>query len=168
MILTPRQRAMLYRLKAAVDLTRLIWERRHEFGWKGIAIRAFRRLASAFQATQLTDSARLRSAYPRPRRRAQFDVIYVVGFWPGTPKRYRVFNFAEALSAAGYTVHVMAFDQLDDIRRYRWRASVIVLFRAEYDQRSGVDEFIGYVREAGIRLVYDIGESRFGPPIADQ
>jgi glycosyltransferase involved in cell wall biosynthesis len=163
-----RRRAMLYRLKVALELIRQVWERRHQFGWKGIAIRAFRRLAGAFQAKQPTDSARFLSAYPRPGRRAQFDVIYVVGFWQGTPKRYRVFNLVEALSAAGYAVHVMAFDQLDDIRRYRWRTSVIVLFRAEYDRLSGVDELIGYARKAGIRLVYDIDDLVFDPAIADE
>jgi len=35
------------------------------------------------------------------------------------------------LGAAGYAVHVMDFDRLDDIRRHRWRASVLVLFRAK-------------------------------------
>jgi len=41
----------------------------------------------------------------------------------GTPKRYWVFNMAEALRAAGYAVHVMPFERLDDVRRYRWRAA---------------------------------------------
>jgi hypothetical protein len=35
--------------------------------------------------------------YIAPGRGAKFDVIYAIGFWPREPKRYRVYNMAEAL-----------------------------------------------------------------------
>jgi glycosyltransferase involved in cell wall biosynthesis len=74
---------------------------------------------------------------------------------------------AEGLGAAGYAVHVMDFDRLDDIRRHRWRASVLVLFRAEHDHLAGVAEILEYARSAGMRLVYDIDDLVFDPSYAD-
>jgi glycosyltransferase involved in cell wall biosynthesis len=94
-------------------------------------------------------------------------VIYAIGFWPGTPKRYRALNRAEELSAAGYAVHVMPFDDLDDIRRYRWRASAIVLFRAEYDPWSGIEETLAHARQSGARIVYDVDDLVFDPDRAE-
>ena len=168
MIVSPKTiiRAGLRRARAAIWLGRDAWERRHEFGWRGLAIRAVRRLTG----TRARDPAAIvkdLSAYGAPAPGAEFDVIYVIGFWPGTPKRYRVFNMAEGLGAAGYAVHAMDLDRLDDIRRYRWRATALVLFRAEYDRLVGVSEVLEYARGIGMRLVYDIDDLVFDPAYAD-
>jgi glycosyltransferase involved in cell wall biosynthesis len=159
-------RAGLRRARAAIRLGRDAWERRHEFGWRGLALRAVRRLTG----TRARDPAAIvkdLSPYGVPAPGAEFDVIYVIGFWPGTPKRYRVFNMAEGLGAAGYAVHVVDLDRLDDIRRYRWRATALVLFRAEYDSLVGVSEVLEYARSIGMRLVYDIDDLVFDPAFAD-
>src|SRR5262249_35746560 len=105
--------------------------------------------------------------YPTPPPGAELDVIYVIGFWLGTPKRYRVFNMAEGLTAAGYRVHVVDLDRLDDIRRDRLRATTLVFFRAEYDPLAGIPEMLAYARGAGMRLVYDIDDLAFDPAFAD-
>ena len=147
-------------------LARRAWEERQTLGWSGIAIRAARRLAAA-RPWRVGRSWQPLPGYVHPGRGAAFDVIYAVGFWPGEPKRYRVFNRAEELAAAGYAVHVMPFEQLDNIRRYRWHASVIVLFRAEYDELDGTEDVIAYARRSGARLVYDIDDLVFDPDIAD-
>jgi glycosyltransferase involved in cell wall biosynthesis len=159
-------RAGLRRVRAVIWLGRDAWERRQEFGWRGLALRAWRRLTG----TRPRDPDAIvkdLSAYGVPAAGAEFDVIYVIGFWPGTPKRYRVLNMAEGLGAAGYAVHVMDLDCLDDIRRYRWRATALVLFRAEYDRLVGVPDVLDYARDAGMRLVYDIDDLVFDPAFAD-
>jgi glycosyltransferase involved in cell wall biosynthesis len=165
--------APLRRMRGALRLARQAWGRRRQLGWAGIAVHAYRRLTSEAAAAG-PRPADPRPADPRPLNQARppdgsvFDVIYAIGFWPGEPKRYRVFNRAEALRAAGYEVHVMPFDDLDDIRRYRWRASVLVLFRAEYDWLSGIKGVLVYARDAGIRLVYDIDDLVFDPAVTDR
>jgi glycosyltransferase involved in cell wall biosynthesis len=159
-------RAGLRRARAAIWLLQDAWERRHEFGWRGLAIRAVRRLTGT-RARNPDAVVKDLSAYGVPAPGAEFDVIYVIGFWPGTPKRYRVFNMVEGLGAAGYAVHVMDLDRLDDIRRYRWRATGLVLFRAEYDRLVGISEVLDYARGAGMRLVYDIDDLVFDPAFAD-
>src|SRR5437764_1350969 len=85
---------------------------------------------------------------------------------PRAPKRYRVFNIAESLAAAGYAVHVMDFDRIDNIRRYRWRATALVLFRAEYNRWTGISDVLRYARATGMRVVYDIDDLVFDPRFA--
>ena len=99
---------------------------------------------------------------------AHFDVIYAIGYWPGEPKRYRVFNMAEGLRASGYAVHVIPFDRIDDIRRQRWTAGTLVLFRAEYDLLVGVAEVLAYARASGIAVVYDIDDLLFEGGVVDR
>jgi glycosyltransferase involved in cell wall biosynthesis len=159
-------RGGLRRARAAIRLGRDAWDRRHVFGWRGLATRVVRRLTGS-RAQDPAAIVKDLSAYGAPGLGAQFDVIYVIGYWPGTPKRYRVFNMAEGLGAAGYAVHVMDVDRLDDIRRYRWRATALVLFRAEYDRLVGVSEVVEYARGVGMRLVYDIDDLVFDPAFAD-
>src|ERR1700730_16382334 len=162
----PIARAALRSARTAIRLGREGWERRHEFGWRGLATRAARRLAGARASDPEAVVKDLRG-YGMPAPGAGFDVIYAIGFWYGAPKRYRVLNMAEGLGAAGYAVHVMDFDRLDDIRRHRWRATALVLFRAEYDGLAGVTEILDYARGAGMRLVYDIDDLVFDPSFAD-
>jgi hypothetical protein len=47
----------------------------------------------------------------------------------------------------------MPFDRLGAIRRYRWQAAALVLFRAEYDPLAGIDEALEYARGAGMRII---------------
>src|SRR5207237_1849365 len=86
--------------------------------------------------------------------------------WRGAPKRYRVFNMAEGLRAAGYAVHALPFDRLDDIRHYCLTADALVLFRAEYDPLVGIDGVLRYARATWMRVVYDIDDLVFDPDIA--
>src|ERR1700719_2004548 len=163
----PIARAALRSARTAIRLGREGWERRHEFGWRGLAIRAARRLTGA-RANDPEAVVQDFRAYGMPAPGAEFDVIYAIGFWYGAPKRYRVFNMAEGLGAAGYVVHVMDFERLDDIRRHRWRARVLVLFRAEHDPLADVTEILDYARSVGMRLVYDIDDLVFDPSFADR
>jgi glycosyltransferase involved in cell wall biosynthesis len=152
-------RALLRRARAGYRL----FIHAREIGWRGAAVRAARRLTGA--AAPRSESAD--SETGRPRAGAAFDVIYAVGYWPGEPKRYRVFNVAEALRAAGYGVYVMPFERLDDIRHYRWTARVLVLFRAEYDRLVGIDEVLAYARQTGMRVVYDVDDLVFDAAVAE-
>jgi glycosyltransferase involved in cell wall biosynthesis len=77
-----------------------------------------------------------------------------------------VFNIAEGLREAGYAVHVLPFDRLDDIRRYGWTAHALVLFRAEYDPLVGIAGVLRYARATGMRVVYDIDDLVFDPGVA--
>ena len=167
MIVSPKRaiRAGLRRARSAIWLGREAWERRHEFGWRGLATRTARRLTGT-RARDPDAAVKNLSTYGVPAVGSEFDVIYAIGYWHGTPKRYRVFNMAEGLGAVGYAVHVMDFDRLDDIRRYRWRATALVLFRAEYDRLIGMSEVLDYARGAGMRLVYDIDDLVFDPALA--
>src|SRR3977135_4572541 len=105
--------------RGATRLGREAWERRHEFGWRGLAIRAARRLAGPRAGAPEPVVKDLR-AYGTPAPGAEFDVIYAIGFWYGTPKRYRVFNMAEGLGAAGYAVHVLGLGRPCATLQHRW------------------------------------------------
>ncbi|HYU11715.1 MAG TPA: glycosyltransferase, partial [Stellaceae bacterium] len=158
-----RLRAVLRQVRAVMRLTGVALDRRGELGWREIVDRAGRRLAGRPPAPEAA-SAALANQAPPPAR-THFDAIYAIGYWPGEPKRYRVFNIAEGLREAGYAVHVLPFDDLDDIHRYRWTAQALVLFRAEYDPLVGIDGVLRYARATGMRVVYDIDDLVFGPTI---
>lgn len=157
--------AVLRRLRAGLRLVRLAIARYREVGWRRFAIAAARRLAGRHALPGRAPAEWLAGERPPPPG-AVLDAIYAIGYWPGEPKRYRVFNPAEALRAAGYRVHVMALDRLDDVRRNRWQASALVLFRAEYDRLAGVAGVLAYARAAGMRIVYDIDDLVFDPGLA--
>jgi glycosyltransferase involved in cell wall biosynthesis len=122
----------------------------------------FGRLAEQSRRAQAAPPA----AASSPASGAVFDVIYAIGYWDGEPKRYRVFNPAEGLRAAGYVVHIMPFDRIGEIARRRWRARTLVLFRAEDDPLVGVAAALAYARGAGMRVIYDIDDLVFDPGIA--
>jgi glycosyltransferase involved in cell wall biosynthesis len=147
-----RARAGWRRVGAALDY-------RREFGFAGLAARIAAGPQRSNPAAALPET---------PVCGAAFDVIYAIGYWEGEPKRYRVFNIAEGLRAAGYAVHIMPFARLADIVRYRWRAAALVLFRAEYDRLAGIAETLSYARRAGMRIVYDIDDLVFDETIADR
>jgi glycosyltransferase involved in cell wall biosynthesis len=159
-------RRLVRRVRGRIERGRIAWERAARLGWRDVGARAARRLTSV-DYRQASAAAALVPGYVRPRRGAVFDVIYAIGYWLGEPKRYRVFNLADGLRAGGYSVHVMPFEHLDDIVRYRWRATILVLFRAEYNGVSAVDDVLGYARSTGMRLVYDIDDLVFEPARVD-
>ena len=158
---------LLWRSRNGLWFVRRVLDRRRELGWRESVIRAARRLAVG-RALPGPAPAQLLPGEREPAPGAVLDAIYAIGFWPGAPKRYRVFNMAEALRGAGYAVHVMPFDRLDDVRRYRWSASALVLFRAEYNRLAGVDGVLAYARAIGMRVVYDIDDLVFDPGLADK
>jgi glycosyltransferase involved in cell wall biosynthesis len=147
---THRGRALLRRARAGFRLFGLALDRRRELGWAGLAGRAAKR-PSAVSAP----------AAPTPPPGAAFDVIYAIGYWPGEPKRYRVLNMAEGLRAAGYSVHVMPYERLEDIARRHWTARALVLFRAEWDPLVGIAEALAYARSHSTQIVYDIDDLLF-------
>ena len=149
--------ALLRRARSGLRLAGFALDRWRELGLRSLASRAVRRCRMPEMASTPTD------AEPGPGTR--FDVIYAIGYWPGEPKRYRVFNMAEGLRTAGYAVHVMPFEQLDNIARRQWRARALVLFRAEYDRLVGTEEILAYARAAGMRVVYDIDDLVFEPQL---
>lgn len=159
-------RTLLGRLRAGLRFFRRVLDRRRELGWRKFAIRAARRLVVR-RGLPAQTPAELLPGETAPAPGAVLDAIYAIGFWPGPPKRYRVFNMAEALRAAGFAVHVMPFDRLDDVRRYGWRASALVLFRAEYNRLAGIEGALAYARAIGMRVVYDIDDLVFDPDLAD-
>lgn len=152
-------RALLRRCRTAIRLAAVAIDRRREFGLAGLAVRAVWSSHGAERDARLPET---------PAPDTVFDVIYAIGYWPGEPKRYRVFNMAEALPVAGYNIHVLPFDRLEDICRYRWRAAALVLFRAEYDRLAGVEDVLSYARDIGTRVVYDIDDLVFDPSMADR
>ena len=105
---------------------------------------------------------------PAPSPGARFDAIYAIGYWDGEPKRYRVYNMAEGLREFGYRVHVMPFERLDDVRRHRWTATALVLFRAEEDPLAGIGPALAYARAHGMRVVYDVDDLVFDPELAER
>jgi glycosyltransferase involved in cell wall biosynthesis len=157
-------RAGLRQARAAVRLTGVALDRRRELGWHQVASRAGGRLAGRSPAPDAASAATANDAPPPPG--SHFDAIYAIGYWPGEPKRYRVFNIAEGLREAGYAVHILPFDRLDDVRCYRWTAHALVLFRAEYDPLAGIGGVLRYARANGMRLVYDIDDLVFDPGVA--
>jgi len=160
-------RALLRGVRAGWRRSRLAFDQRGDIGWRAAAARLLRRVAGGREGAE-PGPAELLQGEIAPPPGAVFDVIYAIGYWPGAPKRYRVFNFAEGLRAAGYRVHIMPFDRLDDIRRKGWRAQALVLFRAEYDALVGIAGVLTYARAAGMRIVYDIDDLVFDPALADR
>jgi glycosyltransferase involved in cell wall biosynthesis len=155
------------RIRNGVEFGCIACERASMLGWRNVATRTARRLAGVHYWRAAIGSVAV-PGFATPPADAVFDVIYAIGYWPGEPKRYRVFNVAERLQTAGYAVHVMRFDRVDDIVRHRWRATALVLFRAEYDGASAVDDVLAYSRGVGMRLVYDIDDLVFEPSLADR
>ena len=160
-------RTLLWRSRAGLWFFRRVLGRCRELGCRESMIRAARRLGFR-RARPDREAAELLLGETAPAPGAVLDAIYAIGFWPGAPKRYRVFNIAEALRAAGYAVHVMSFDRLDDVRRYGWKASALVLFRAEYNRLAGIERTLAYARAIGMRVVYDIDDLVFDPGLADR
>jgi glycosyltransferase involved in cell wall biosynthesis len=148
-------RSGLRHFEAALDC-------RREHGLSGVLARVADRLLRADPAADLLANE------ARPAPGTVFDVIYAIGYWHGEPKRYRVFNMAEGLRAAGYAVHIMPFERIADMVRERWRAAALVLFRAEYDRLVGIAEALAYARSAGMRVVYDIDDLVFDTEIAER
>jgi glycosyltransferase involved in cell wall biosynthesis len=151
-----RGRALLRRARSAARLAGVALDKPAELGWRGIALRARMPPATAEPPS------------PLPPVGAAFDVIYAIGYWPGEPKRYRVFNMAEGLRSAGYAVHVMPYERIDEIARRRWSARALVLFRAEYDPLAGVADALAHARAHGTRLVYDIDDLLFDDGVLDR
>lgn len=164
MIAAKRQfRALMRGTRNGMRRASIALDRRRELGIAGLSRWAADRATAA-----VSRAGELRQIAPTPAPGAVFDVIYAIGYWDGEPKRYRVFNPAEGLRAAGYSVHVMPFDWLEQIPRFRWRATALVLFRAEYDRFVGIEEVLAYARGAGMRIVYDIDDLVFDPSIAER
>jgi len=138
------------RARNAARLAGAALDQRHEWGWHGLVARAVRRRPIAPISSE-----------PVPAAGTRFDVIYAIGYWPGEPKRYRVLNMVEGLRAAGYAAHVIPFDRIEQICRYRWTASALVLFRAEYDRLAGITEVLAYARATGMAVVYDVDDLLF-------
>ncbi len=153
-------RALLRRARATRRLVDVALDRRRELGLGKLALQAVHRGWNGAQRAPFIGAA--------PGPGAVMDAIYAIGYWPGEPKRYRVYNMAEGLRAAGYVVHVMPFECLEDIARLRWRASVLVLFRAEYDRLVGTDEVLTYASATGMQVVYDVDDLVFEPQLADR
>ena len=158
--------SVLRRVRAGCRVAIQAFRARRQIGWHGLAVRAFRRISGTRQATAEAPRPLITTSSPAPG--AHFDVIYAIGFWPGEPKRYRVFNMAEGLRAAGYAVHVLPFDNIATIIRNRWTARVLVLFRAEYSRLVGISETLRYLRAFGTRVFYDIDDLVFDPALADR
>ncbi len=159
-----RLRAVLRQARAAMRLAGIALDRRRELGWREVAAHAKQRLSGRSPGRDAASDAAAHAAPPPPG--SHFDAIYAIGYWPGEPKRYRVFNIAEGLRETGYAVHILPFDRLDDIRRYRWTAHALMLFRAEYDPLVGIGGVRRYARASGMRVVYDIDDLVFDPGIA--
>jgi glycosyltransferase involved in cell wall biosynthesis len=160
----PPKRAVLALLRHGRTVVRLAGIGLDHWRERGIAAIARR----SIDRTRSPRAVGAPAGEPLPPRGTAFDVIYAIGYWPGEPKRYRVFNPAEALRDLGYAVHVMAFDAIDDIRRRQWQAQALVLFRAEFDRFVGIREALDYARSAGMRIVYDIDDLVFDSNVADR
>jgi glycosyltransferase involved in cell wall biosynthesis len=141
----------------------LAWEAQQRYGWRGLIERVVRQISDARQA-----EARPAEQVPPPGHGADLDVIYAIGFWPGEPKRYRVFNMAQGLRGAGFRVHVLPYHDIYQIIGNRWSARVLVLFRAEYDRFVGIAQVLAYARATRMRLVYDIDDLVFDPDLIDR
>ncbi|KJK25726.1 hypothetical protein UB46_03475 [Burkholderiaceae bacterium 16] len=98
----------------------------------------------------------------------QFDVVFAIGCWEGESKRYRVYNLAEGLEDLGYKVHVMPYQRIGTLPEQNVKANVVVLFRAPYDPRVGVEEFLKYAKVRGIKVVFDVDDLVFEPEVIDQ
>jgi glycosyltransferase involved in cell wall biosynthesis len=148
--------ALVRHTRSAMRLAGVALDRRRELGFAELVRRGVARTRAAAELS------------PQPAPGAVFDVIYAIGYRDGEPQRYRVYNLAEGLGAAGYAVHVLPFDRLGDIVRFGWRAAALVLFRAEYDRFAGIDEALTGALRAGMRVVYDIDDLVFDPTLADR
>ena len=148
--------ALVRHTRSAMRLAGVALDRRRELGFAELVRRGVTRTRAAAELP------------PQPAPGAVFDVIYAIGYRDGEPQRYRVYNLAEGLGAAGYAVHVLPFDRLGDIARFGWRAAALVLFRAEYDRFAGIDEALTGALRAGMRVVYDIDDLVFDPTLADR
>lgn len=95
----------------------------------------------------------------------EYDVVYAIGCWEGESKRYRVYNLSEGLSKLGYRIKVIPFEQIATLADQGVKASVVVLFRAPYDQNVGIERFLRYAKTRGIKVVFDVDDLVFDPDI---
>jgi glycosyltransferase involved in cell wall biosynthesis/SAM-dependent methyltransferase len=103
----------------------------------------------------------------RPRSIDPADVLMLIGCWDGESKRYRVYNIAAALRARGLTVGVIPFSEVGRLADDEVKASVVVLFRAPFEESLGVTRFLDYARRRSIKVVFDIDDLVFDPTIVD-
>jgi glycosyltransferase involved in cell wall biosynthesis len=94
------------------------------------------------------------------------DIVYVVGCWPGESKRYRAFNAADVLRAAGYKVELLREEHIGRIQRHGWRPKAIVIFRTPATRLT--EACVAYARKHGIKLFFDVDDLVFEPSIVDQ
>jgi glycosyltransferase involved in cell wall biosynthesis len=104
----------------------------------------------------------------RPAAGEAFDVIFVIGCREGESKRYRVHNVAAALAERGLKVQVIGDAQCHDIVANKWRARAVVFFRTPYRSELKLPEVLGFLRDQGARIVFDVDDLVFQPGLVDQ
>jgi glycosyltransferase involved in cell wall biosynthesis len=163
--MSPNLPLLLWRSRRAWGKVRLALDLAVHQGPWALVDRIRRSLAYRLGTRPETPAPALAAGAPQGTR---FDVIYVVGYQHGEPKRYRVFNPAASLDARGYALQILPFERLGEIERRRWTAVALVLFRAEAEPHSGIDSLLNYARGRDMKIVYDIDDLVFDPSLADR
>lgn len=93
--------------------------------------------------------------------RAFYDLIYVIGCHEGESKRYRVSNYAAALSHMGYDVLTLLDCEYTDLIQSEVQARALILFRCAWDDR--IAALVSFARRRGIPVVFDVDDLVFEP-----
>jgi glycosyltransferase involved in cell wall biosynthesis/SAM-dependent methyltransferase len=93
--------------------------------------------------------------------RAFYDLIYVIGCHEGESKRYRVSNYAAALSQLGYDVLTLLDREYTDLIQSEVQARALVLFRCAWDDR--IAALVSFAKRRGIPVVFDVDDLVFEP-----
>lgn len=107
-----------------------------------------------------------RLSVPNPleieKSRAVYDIIFVVGCWDGTAKRYRVYDRVRYLETLGYKILVIRTEDVPLITKQDIVAPLVIFFRCAYDQ-AFYNSFFRFAKKNNIFTAWDVDDLIFDP-----
>ncbi len=97
-----------------------------------------------------------------PKEIKSYDMIYVIGCWEGTAKRYRVYDRVRYLESCGFNILIIQTKDIPKITSGIYITSIVIFFRCTYDQPF-YKKFFKFTRENNIQTVWDVDDLIFEP-----
>ena len=91
-----------------------------------------------------------------------YDIIFVIGCWEGTAKRYRVYDRVRYLESCGFNILIIKTEDVPRITKGSYKTSIVIFFRCAYDQPF-YTKFFKFTRENNIQTVWDVDDLIFEP-----
>ena len=101
-------------------------------------------------------------------RGQKFEIIYLNGCQQGESKRYRVYNLSEYIETLGFRTLVLSYESFPMIIQKKIKANAIVIFRAPFKEKIGLEKLFSYCKSNNINIIYDIDDAVFLPEIVPE